>query len=102
MGVPRLFRLLVERYPNILRDVNPDAIPPFDNFYLDFNGLRDQCSHTSSSFSPRICCMFMSTLIAFSLMTGIVHACTHNNDDSIIRTEQVFLSFDLLPMRQAL
>ena len=38
MGVPRLFRLLVERYPLLLRDVAGNPVPAFDNLYLDFNG----------------------------------------------------------------
>ena len=39
MGVPRLFRLLAERYPLILRDCDVTS-PEFDHLYLDFNGLR--------------------------------------------------------------
>ncbi len=38
MGVPRLFRLLVERYPLLLRDAAKHTAPDFDNLYLDFNG----------------------------------------------------------------
>ena len=72
MGVPRLFRMLVERYPLLLRDVNPSNQPVFDNLYLDFNGL------------PCGCCIGLC-----SHSTGIVHSCTHNNDDSLIRTEDV-------------
>jgi 5'-3' exonuclease len=38
MGIPRLFRLLVERYPLILQNASDLPFPSFDNFYLDFNG----------------------------------------------------------------
>ena len=38
MGVPRLFRLLTERYPLIINSVTDLPVPEFDNFYIDFNG----------------------------------------------------------------
>jgi 5'-3' exoribonuclease 1 len=44
MGVPRLFRLLAERFPLILRDCDAAMNPEFDNLYLDFNGVRDALS----------------------------------------------------------
>ncbi len=47
MGVPRLFRLLAERYPLILRDCNVGS-PEFDHLYLDFNGRRLMRSPTKS------------------------------------------------------
>ncbi len=45
MGVPRLFKMLVERYPQIYRSTQDQPIPEFDNFYLDFNGLFLVVSH---------------------------------------------------------
>ena len=38
MGVPRLFRLLCERFPAIVKDYEPTDCS-FDNLYLDFNGF---------------------------------------------------------------
>ncbi|UJR23506.1 hypothetical protein I4U23_026504 [Adineta vaga] len=45
MGVPKFFRWISERYPNISRVINDNQIPDFDNFYLDMNGIIHQCSH---------------------------------------------------------
>ncbi len=39
MGVPKLFSLLVNRFPLIIKDCSA-ADPEFDNVYLDFNGSR--------------------------------------------------------------
>ena len=38
MGVPRLYKMLVERYPLIMRGAQEPPVPEFDNFYIDFNG----------------------------------------------------------------
>ncbi|CAF0749442.1 unnamed protein product [Adineta steineri] len=45
MGVPKFFRWISERYPNISRVINDNQIPDFDNFYLDMNGIIHACSH---------------------------------------------------------
>jgi len=49
MGVPAFFVWLIERYPNIIRDVKPwedEAIKGgVDNLYLDFNGIIHPCCH---------------------------------------------------------
>eukprot|EP00127_Corallochytrium_limacisporum_P003611 Clim_evm94s150 gene=Clim_evmTU94s150 len=49
MGVPRLFRWLVERYPMILRDANQIPSPAFDCLYLDFNGVVHNCAYESDA-----------------------------------------------------
>ncbi|CAF2425748.1 unnamed protein product [Rotaria sp. Silwood2] len=45
MGVPKFYRWISERYPNISRVINDNQIPDFDNFYLDMNGIIHACSH---------------------------------------------------------
>lgn len=64
MGVPTLFKWLVNKYPQSIKDcvedlgqfVDGEYIPPdlskpnpngieFDNFYIDMNGIIHNCSH---------------------------------------------------------
>ena len=64
MGVPTLFKWLVNKYPESIKDciedlgqfVDGEYIPPdlskpnpngieFDNFYIDMNGIIHNCSH---------------------------------------------------------
>ena len=45
MGVPKFYRWLSERYPLINHSIDEHTVPPFDNFYLDMNGIVHACSH---------------------------------------------------------
>ncbi|KAL1508536.1 hypothetical protein AB1Y20_004635 [Prymnesium parvum] len=47
MGVPRFFRWLCERYPQINRRISEGrrSTDYVDNFYLDMNGIIHQCTH---------------------------------------------------------
>ena len=55
MGVPKFYRWLSERYPQINQMISDNSLlPEIDNLYLDMN--------------------------------GIIHACTHPNDDSTAST----------------
>ncbi|PWA02870.1 hypothetical protein BB558_000960 [Smittium angustum] len=47
MGVPKFFRWISERYPNISCTVEGDLIPEFDNLYLDMNGIIHNCTHSN-------------------------------------------------------
>jgi 5'-3' exonuclease len=84
MGVPRLFRVLVERYPLILRNVNPNPSlnPSFDNFYVDFNGMP-------LVVAAKI--RFFQSISRFAFHdAAIVHTCTHGEDDEeVSRSEEV-------------
>ena len=59
MGVPKFYRWLSERYPQINQILSDTSLlPEFDNFYLDMNGIIHACTHpndngTSSSLSLR-------------------------------------------------
>lgn len=48
MGIPRFFRWLVERYPQILQDSSPLVLPDLDNLYLDLNGVIHVSAHSGS------------------------------------------------------
>ena len=47
MGVPRFFRWLTERYPQINRRISEGRRETdyVDNFYLDMNGIIHTCTH---------------------------------------------------------
>lgn len=53
MGVPKFYRWLSERYPSISSTTHSSSIPPFDNLYLDMNGIIHACSHPSDDASFR-------------------------------------------------
>jgi len=59
MGVPKFYRWLSERYPQINTVLSDTSLlPEFDNMYLDMNGIIHACTHpndndTSSSLTLR-------------------------------------------------
>ena len=59
MGVPKFYRWLSERYPQINSVLSDKSLlPEFDNMYLDMNGIIHACTHpnddaTSSTLSLR-------------------------------------------------
>jgi len=50
MGVPKFYRWLSERFPQINQVLTGATIlPEFDNFYLDMNGIIHACTHPNES-----------------------------------------------------
>lgn len=46
MGVPKFYRWISERYPQINQVISDNTLlPEIDNFYLDMNGIIHACSH---------------------------------------------------------
>ena len=55
MGIPRFYRWISERYPQInqlISDVS--LLPEFDNLYLDMNGIIHNCTHGDDSSAPSL------------------------------------------------
>lgn len=48
MGIPKFFRWISERYPMCSQLITDNAIPEFDNLYLDMNGIIHNCSHNNN------------------------------------------------------
>ncbi|CCW61124.1 unnamed protein product [Phytomonas sp. EM1] len=46
MGVPKFFRWCAERYPSIITSFKEHP-PLVDNFYIDFNGIIHNCTHSN-------------------------------------------------------
>ena len=45
-GVPKFYRWLSERYPNINQAIGDSTLlPEFDNLYLDMNGIIHNATH---------------------------------------------------------
>ena len=54
MGVPKFFRWLTERFPQInLRVKGGRKVAEIDNFYLDMNGIIHTCTHGDAVRSGR-------------------------------------------------
>ncbi|KAG9510478.1 5'-3' exoribonuclease 1, partial [Fragariocoptes setiger] len=45
MGIPKFFRWMSERYPNLCQTAKDHQLPEVDNLYLDMNGIIHNCSH---------------------------------------------------------
>jgi len=66
MGVPRFFRWVSERYPQILQKIYDSHPPEYDNLYLDMNGIIHACSQE-----------FANSLIEFSEEELIRKVCNY-------------------------
>lgn len=50
MGVPKFYRWISERYPQINQIISDtSSLPEFDNFYLDMNGIIHACTHPNDN-----------------------------------------------------
>ena len=53
MGVPKFYRWLSERYPQINQMISDSSLlPEFDNLYLDMNGIDVSLSYRFSAQVP--------------------------------------------------
>ena len=50
MGVPKFYRWISERYPQINQIISDGTLlPEFDNLYLDMNGIIHACTHPNDN-----------------------------------------------------
>lgn len=58
MGVPKFYRWLSERYPQVNQIVSDATLlPEFDNLYLDMNGILHGCTHPNDNgLSAQVSC----------------------------------------------
>ncbi|CUV06633.1 unnamed protein product [Cryptosporidium hominis] len=52
MGISRFYRWISERYPQINEEISDGIIPPFDNLYLDVNGIAHNSVNSSEMRTP--------------------------------------------------
>jgi 5'-3' exoribonuclease 1 len=57
MGIPKLFRWISERYPQLNRPASALPTPHCDNFYLDFNGVLHNSSRGGGGSSNDECAL---------------------------------------------
>ena len=77
MGVPKFYRWLSERYPQINQIISDSTmLPEIDNFYLDMNGIIHHCTHpeeqdVSKALTPR---EMMLAIFRFEQFLKILHS----------------------------
>ncbi|KAH8584260.1 Kem1p-like exonuclease [Cryptosporidium sp. chipmunk genotype I] len=52
MGISRFYRWISERYPQINEEISDGITPPFDNLYLDVNGIAHNSVNSSEMCTP--------------------------------------------------
>ncbi|KAH9258030.1 hypothetical protein BASA81_003593 [Batrachochytrium salamandrivorans] len=91
MGIPRFYRWLSERYPQINQRLDENVgqlLPQFDNMYLDANGIIHNCSHPNDD-SP-------ASAVHLSLEEMATQMCAYiDRMVQLIRPERVlFIAID--------
>ena len=98
MGVPKFYRYMSERYPCLSQVIKEHQIPEFDGVYKSFethNRLRFYILAfvTISYIYLKFCLKNPSPDNLYLDMNGIIHPCSHPNDDDPhfrITEEQIF------------
>jgi 5'-3' exoribonuclease 1 len=73
MGVPKFYRWISERYPQINQMIsNSTLLPEIDNLYLDMNGIIHACTHPDDSSATRALTFRDMILAIFGYIDRIV------------------------------
>lgn len=73
MGVPKFYRWISERYPQINQMLSGTTIlPEFDNFYLDMNGIIHACTHPNDNSTANSLTMREMMLAIFRYIDHMV------------------------------
>lgn len=85
MGIPKFFRWITERYPNILTIYHPDN----DNTSTSYNYSNDMFNNNNANnINIDLSCMVDNLYLD---MNGIIHQCSHHNGlSSTITYNEIF------------
>jgi len=78
MGVPSFYRWLLQKYPKVFEDINPNTNTTnveYDNLYLDMNSIIHPCFHPNDDSNNNVCYSlfyyFSCFFVCYSLVSEV-------------------------------